>query len=401
MHIGLIDTKWRGHHTPYVIYLSKYLINQDYQITFITDERNPHLKELPDRLHVRTRDFPTTAGDAMNLRASIYEQFIRTRQLRQISNIADDEGFDVIHLLYFDRTQIPLWVISRIRETSLPPIVATLHRDAFTDSNNAKGTKRLTLGATTYALDRTLADGTLDYLTVHADSIRDRIIEIVGAATTENTKTIPAPTPELSTETTPKEARDELDLPQDVPLFLFFGGLRNEKGPDLLAEALQDIEQPLAVVFAGSEVDYTKNDIERWRSDITEHVRAIDRLEYVPEEEVELYFLAADVLVLPYRRTRGISGPLRRACMAGTPTIGWSESDIGQIIERHDLGWTFDAPTPESVSEALTTALDEYDGPNEDSLEAFAHSRHWRETGKSLEKLYRSLSESEPNQKIR
>lgn len=392
MHIGLADLKWRGHHTPYVVYLSRYLTDRGHDVTFVTDGRNPRLEDLPDDLYVHTEPFPTADADPTDLRSSLYEQYVRTRELHRIFNVTDAHEFDALHLLSFDRTQVPTWAASRLRMSRLPPVVATLHRDAFTGASDATCAKRLTLGATIRALSRTLADGTVESLTVHADAIRDRIIATVDGATKANTRTIPAPTPEPSTDATPDEARERLDLPEDVPLLLFFGELREEKGPDLLAEALQKVDQPVTAVFAGSGVDYTQPEVDQWKQRVDPPVQLLDRLEFVPETDVDLYFRAADALVLPYRRQRGISGPLRRACMAGTPVVGWAESDVGEIIEQHEIGWTFDRDTPASLRKTLATALDNYDAREWDLLEAFAQSRHWRETGSELEDLYRSLA---------
>jgi len=390
MHIGLVDLKWEGHHTPYVVYLSRYFVEQGHRVSFITRSENPCLDGLPDSgsLSVRTIDFPVYPEDSpQGLLSSIHEQRVRVEQLRQIYRTVQDIGVDVVHLLYFDRTQVPFWAATRISSDGYPPTVATLHRDAFLDNSRRSLGKIATQTVTKQALNAVLRDGSLNCLTVHADSIRDRIIGAVPAATRSNTRTIPAPTPELSVDVSQSEAREYLDLPQDRPLFLFFGGLRYEKGPDILAQALRDVDREITVVFAGSEDDFTQSDMNEWKRKVADLVEIIDRLEYIPEEDVDYYFLAADALVLPYRRERGISGPLRRAAFASTAVVGNRQSDVGDIIRSHDLGLMFDS------QDALAEILSSFSIGNtrmDGGLTEFARSRHWSRTGKQLIAIYNS-----------
>lgn len=395
MHIGLVDLKWRGHHTPYIVYLSRYFTEQAHEVTFITDEEHPHLDELPasKHLHIQTASFPKLDRDpGSNLIASVREQWIRVRQLWRIFQLSNQAEVEVLHFLYFDRTQVPMCVASKLFRETIPPIVTTSHRDAFTETKTKSIPKRLTQLATIHSLNSCLANGSIRYLTVHTESIRQRIIDSVEAATTENTMVIPAPTPDLSVDVMQDQAREYLELPTGIPIFLFFGGLRYEKGPDLLAEAMQHIDHPAAVLFAGSEADFTQRDINRWKRHIDEPVEVIDHITFIPEGEVDYYFVAANALILPYRRRKGISGPLRRACMAGTPIVGNAKSDIGYIIKQHGLGVTFKSESPVRLAEAIKSLLDSSERPRQKRLEQYGKSVLWTETGSSLELLYREAT---------
>ena len=395
MNVGLVDLKWGGHHTPYVVYLSRYFTDHGHRVTFVTRKENPRLDELPDSddLTIRAVDFPTFPDDSpQGLFASVREQLIRVAQLREIYRTVHDADVDVVHLLYFDRTQVPFWIAAKSASMEMPPTVATLHRDAFLDNSDRTVLTLATQTMTRLALDSTLANGSLDCLTVHANSIRDRIIGAVPAATRANTRTIPAPTPDLTVEVSQSEARDYLDLPQNHPVFLFFGGLRYEKGPDVLAEALRDVDREITVVFAGSEADFTQADVDAWKGDTPGHVHIEDRIEFVPEVDVDYYFVAADALVLPYRRERGISGPLRRAAWVSTPIIGNRGSDIGDLIETHELGYTFGDRT--RLAELLSSVGSESSTELGSSLSDFARSRHWSRTGESMIDIYEECTDA-------
>lgn len=387
MHVGLVDLKWGGHHTPYVVYLSRYFTEHEIDVTFITRAENPRIEELPesDRLSIEALHLGEKHSlSSDSLLSSIQEQRERVQELRQIYAAARNSDVDVVHLLYFDRTQVPLFLTDTLRSGQLPPTVATLHRDAFLDNSNRTLSDAATQGVTKWALHATLENGALDCLTVHANSIRDRIIGAVPAATRANTKTIPAPTPESSVDVSQQEAREYLALPVDGPLYLFFGGLRREKAPDLFAEALQCVDREITVVLAGPEADFTQSDVDGWRRQAPTNVTLVDRIEFVPEEAVDYYFVAADALVLPYRRTRGISGPLRRAAMVGTPIIAVANSDIGSLVEQHELGVCLDDPIESTLSDWLDRSPEKTALASEDALSRFAESRHWRATGDAL-----------------
>jgi hypothetical protein len=182
MHIGLVDLQWEGHHTPYVVYLSRYFNQKGHDVTFITRAENPRLNELPgaEGLTIRAVSFPTFSDDDPDgLLASVGDQGYRVRQLLQIYRIARGTDVDIVQLLYFDRTQIPLYIAEKLSSEDIPPTVATLHRNAFLDNNDRPLPKVATQAATKWALHSTLRDGTLDCLMVHANSIRDRIIGAV------------------------------------------------------------------------------------------------------------------------------------------------------------------------------------------------------------------------------
>jgi glycosyltransferase involved in cell wall biosynthesis len=396
MHIGLFDPDWRGHHTPYVDLLSRYFTNEGHRVTFVTDERHERLDELPDAegLSVVTRPFPGDPPAPSSFFRSVQDQYFRARQLRTALRIASQRRFDVLHLLYFDRLQIPLRLVT-LPDASEVPVVATQHRDAFVSGEGDSSGRGLRSGIrvpdiTTLALDSSFRQGVLDVLTVHADDIRDRIIDAVPSATRETVKTIPAPTPEPDVTSDTPGLRAELDLPAGRDVLLFFGGLRHEKGPDILADQLRELDRPVTVVFAGSLGDFSQGDVDQWKRDAASSVEVVDRLEYIPEEEVDKYFAAVDATILPYRRARGISGPLRRSANVGTPAVGTVETDIGRLIERHELGATFNPDDRATFTEALDRVLD-VESERRAALNAFASSRHWENTGEALVDIYEDI----------
>jgi glycosyltransferase involved in cell wall biosynthesis len=220
--------------------------------------------------------------------------------------------------------------------------------------------------------------------------MRERLLSTMGL--TENAvRTVPAPTPEPAGEISTGVARDRLNLPADDAIFLFFGTLGYAKGPDLLGRALRTVDRDVTVVYAGSEGTFGGADIERWRSESPSNVRVVSRLGFVPEADVYPYFTAADVLVLPYRRRYGISGPLRRACMVQTPVIGSANTDVGEIITANGLGATFEYGSPKALAETIDSIV-----PSEtfsEQIASYSEQITTEKAGETVEEIYTSLVE--------
>ncbi|MEM2046198.1 MAG: glycosyltransferase [Candidatus Methanomethyliaceae archaeon] len=118
------------------------------------------------------------------------------------------------------------------------------------------------------------------------------------------------------------EARKRLGLPLDASVLLFFGIVRKYKGLEDLLAAIPEIRNRLGKVMllvAGEFWEDKRYYLEKIeRLGIGNSVIIEDR--YIPNEEVGLYFSAADVLVAPYLQTTG-SGVVRIAQGFGIPVI--------------------------------------------------------------------------------
>jgi beta-1,4-mannosyltransferase len=116
-------------------------------------------------------------------------------------------------------------------------------------------------------------------------------------------------------------ARQRLGLPADVPVALAFGQVRPYKGLEALLDALDDplvARTGLTAVVAGQpgNVAGVAELVQRCR----EHPRVLARFGTVPADELQVYFRAADVCVLPYVRILN-SGTLMAALTFGTPVV--------------------------------------------------------------------------------
>ncbi len=95
------------------------------------------------------------------------------------------------------------------------------------------------------------------------------------------------------------DARQQLELPEGIPVLLFFGIVRPYKGLRYLVEALAQVSKPVRLVVAGEFWE----DIGTYRQQIKSlnlENKVIILNRYIPNEEAHLLFSAADALVAPY-----------------------------------------------------------------------------------------------------
>lgn len=150
------------------------------------------------------------------------------------------------------------------------------------------------------------------------------------------------------------------------PMLLFFGLVRKYKGLMDLIDAMALIRNRDITCLAVGEFYDKKEPYERKIRELGlgERVRLVDR--YVPNEEVEPYFAAADVVILPYRSATQ-SGIVQIAFRFGRPVISTS---VGGLPESLDDGRTGILVPPNDPA-ALAGAIDRYfDGSMEARLAA-------------------------------
>jgi D-inositol-3-phosphate glycosyltransferase len=147
-----------------------------------------------------------------------------------------------------------------------------------------------------------------------------------------------------------KEAREELKLPENVPLVLFFGFIRKYKGLDLLLEALHHTPPNIHAVVAGE----CYEDWAFYEGIITKH--GLDNRvhlyqDFIPADLVKWYFSAADLVVQPYR-TATQSGISQIAYHFETPMVVTNVGGLPEIVTQGISGYVV-PPEPEAIAEAI------------------------------------------------
>lgn len=151
-------------------------------------------------------------------------------------------------------------------------------------------------------------------------------------------------------------ARHLLHLPADQPIFLFFGNIKYYKGMDILVEAFRQVStsRPDAHLVIAGRLD--PHDVARLPS--FHELRHLPNTHcfdhYIPHVDLWKYFMAADVVVYPYRHIYQ-SGALITAMGFGRPVIA---TDVGGLAETiDDNGWIVPPENPQAVAQAMLDAI--------------------------------------------
>ena len=155
------------------------------------------------------------------------------------------------------------------------------------------------------------------------------------------------------------EARVQLDLSSDEQVLLFFGNIAPYKGVEFLIDAMESIEHRLPrvrLIIAGR-----PKGAEAYWANLEERIgasglgpRVKTRIEYVPDEDTEIYFKAADVLVLPYTHVFQ-SGVLFLAYNFGLPVIAADVASMKEDIVEGETGYVFEARSGEDLADKIET----------------------------------------------
>lgn len=146
-----------------------------------------------------------------------------------------------------------------------------------------------------------------------------------------------------------REARQKLGLPEEDFVLLFFGFVRDYKGLKVLLEAYPEIRARTGcrLLIVGEFLESEKEDYMQ-RIDAAEDgtggITVVDG--YVPDPEVEQYFAACDLVVLPYLSATqsgvvtiayGFEKPVIVTDVGGLPEAV-SEGETGYVIPPNDCG---------------------------------------------------------------
>ena len=157
--------------------------------------------------------------------------------------------------------------------------------------------------------------------------------------------------------------KKDLDIEKDRTVFLLFGAIASRKGIYNILDAIflvpKELSQKLTLLIVGhitEEEEKIKSKVEFLRQSRPE-VQIREKYEFIPENQVALYFQVADVILATYLRHPGMSGILLLAAAAKKPVLSSEYGLMGTVTQKYSLGLTIDAVKPESITQGLTQFL--------------------------------------------
>jgi len=152
------------------------------------------------------------------------------------------------------------------------------------------------------------------------------------------------------------EARKLLNIPENKKVILFFGGINEYKGVDILIESfsksITEQDNLLLLIAGQSRNDKYVLKLKQMIKQFNLSNKCISHFQFIPENEVEKYFMAADCLVLPYRAIFQ-SGLHVLSYTYGLPVIA---TDVGSFKDEDVLeGETGFICNPEDINDLKDT----------------------------------------------
>jgi len=320
---------------PYAFGLAMALISKDIHVDIIGSDNidSPELHAAPN---LRFLNFRGNQNNNVNIVEKLskllvyYAKLIRygARSKPSILHILWNNKFE-----FFDRTILMLYYKVRGKKIAL-----TAH-----NVNQARrDSKDSLLNRITLKIQYRLCD----HIFVHTQKMKNELchdFDVVETAVTVIRHPINNAFPD--TELTPAEAKRRLGLRDDERTILFFGRIRPYKGIEHLLAAFKLLstnrEENYRLIIAGEPKKGSEeylHEIQRTIKTEFNQEQVIMRIQFIPDEEMELYLKGADVLVLPYKEIFQ-SGVLFLAYSYGLPVVATDVGSFGEEIVEGETGF--------------------------------------------------------------
>lgn len=241
-----------------------------------------------------------------------------------------------------------------------------------------------------------------DHIFVHTKAMKDEL-QSGFAVPAEKVTVIPFGINNTipNTALTCAEARRQLGVGVDDKTLLFFGRIVPYKGLQYLIEAfgkLANTRHDLRLIIAGATIEAQSY----WeglqqiiaRTDCRD--RIIQKIKFIPDEETELFFKAADALVLPYTHIFQTGLPFL-AYSFGLPVIAADVGSLKEDILEGKTGFVCPPKDPTALAGAIETYFSSELYKNLESrrqeIKEYANERYsWSKVAAITTNVYSALS---------
>lgn len=313
--IFILDTSNDGHHKIYFNTLKENILNADFDIVLLKKRKN-----------------------------KISSVISRYRYLRIL--IRKNEKYQIIHHLYGD----PFYILAPFFLTS-----RNLKNFVFTIHSLPKNKLKM------YLLK--MFSKRIKLILVHSEYSKNVLLE----NKINNVKYIDYPSFYKY-----DQQKNRIFYSKNKKIISLLGGTRYDKGIDIFLKSLEylnsETKEKILVNIKGREEyfkkDYIINSLDKLKVEYD-----LD-LNYISDEDFMSNIESSDVILLPYRRIfNGNSGPMTEGVVREKCIIGPNEGNLGFLINKYKLGYTFESENPESLAKAIETYFENGWKPSERSKE--------------------------------
>ena len=378
---------------------SRRLAARGHQVHVATQRLKPEHPEREVLAGMTVHRYPTTARSGIGFYLSTQREVQRL-----IDRLQAEIGFDALVLHH----PVSALAATRARSVAALPRVMVLHSiyfleyldrhtyDPRTGAEHGLSLWRRPIAAALRWMDGrnvrrsdrivVLSDFTRLLVERHYPDCLNKVAKLPGGADLEV----------FNTSISRAEARERLRLPPEKTIFLTCRRIEHRMGVFELVAAVPHLlggDSDLLVLIAGRGA--LEEELRR-SIDAKLLTHTVKLLGYVPEQELPLYYRAADCFVLPTRALEGFGLVTAEAFACGTPVLGTPVGATPELIEPFDPRLVTRDPTAEGLAEGMARFLDEVAGDEglSERCRKYAEQHFsWEVMADGLERIFRELVE--------
>lgn len=229
-----------------------------------------------------------------------------------------------------------------------------------------------------------------DVYLVHSQKNAEQLKESFG---NKEVKLVPMGVHDMyidSEKITKAQARKWLKLPKKDVVLLVFGNLREYKGIDDIINAMEIIQNTnkgCTLVIAGEPwMDFSKYE----QMIKSKRLKVKLYLKYIPHSRVKYYFVASDIVVLPYKKFEAQSGIGNVAIAFGKPVVVTNVGGLPDLVL--DRIAVAEPGRPESIAKVIISIIrDKKLKKLADDSKKLAKKYSWDNVANSIVKIYEGI----------
>lgn len=234
-----------------------------------------------------------------------------------------------------------------------------------------------------------------DLLFVHDDSIVHELVNLY-AINPVRIKVIPHGYFDM-----PESSADMLALkkkyhvPLDKKVLLFFGTIRENKGLDILIQAMTGLKKDFFLLIAGDSAGSIETPVEHYErmirgANLSGSVHWMKR--YISDEDASEIFRIADAIVLPYKKSyRAQSGVLHLSIGHERPCIVSDIGAISETVRNYDLGLSVAPEDADALREGVLSLFEKLNKKYTFDFKGFKKDNSWDKIADKIISAYEDL----------
>ncbi|MDD5638415.1 MAG: glycosyltransferase family 4 protein [Candidatus Pacebacteria bacterium] len=232
-----------------------------------------------------------------------------------------------------------------------------------------------------------------DYIIVHSEKNKKQLEEFFGKK--NNVSVIPLGVLDFFNDTliTKTESREKLGVNNEDKIILSFGNIRGYKGIDILIKSFAKVKQiiPKAKLFIVGKNWIEWQPFQQLIKNYNLEDSVITDLNFIPTSKVKYYFVASDLIVLPYLKFEAQSGPGRIALAFGKAMVVTEVGGLPDLVR--DRSVIVEPNNSGELAQAIIKVLQ--DNNYREKLEAdskeLAQKYSWDKISEKIAELYKNI----------